>query len=356
MRNLRKQLACAGFRGALGLFCLMAMAAAVAGPVGSPLQRPALMVAQPERSYLLGIAEAGERLVAVGERGIILVSDDQGGHWRQVPSPVSVTLTTVRFADARQGYAVGHGGSVLTTRDGGQTWTLSLDGHRAAEVLLAAAQAKGDARGVAEAQRLVADGPDKPLLDVLVRDARHAFVVGAYGLALATDDAGEHWHAALSHADNPGGLHLNAVRASGERMVIVGEQGLVLLSDDAGKSFRNVETPYAGSFFTAELLPGNRLLVAGLRGNAWVSDDAGSTWTALPSPVDASITASTIDAAGAPLLASQAGLLLHEQGGRLVPVNRQPLAPVNNVLAARQGSLFVLGDQGVRRLSVGEMQ
>ena len=67
------------------------------------------------------------RIVAVGERGLVILSDDRGASWRQVPSPVSVTLTMVRFADEQHGVAVGHGGTVLTTDDAGTTWRLPSD-------------------------------------------------------------------------------------------------------------------------------------------------------------------------------------------------------------------------------------
>lgn len=337
--------------GALGL--LLAMSAG-AEPVGAPLQRPALNVLHGERTYLLGADEAGARLVAVGERGIIVLSDDQGASWRQVQTPVSVTLTTVRFADARNGYAVGHGGSVLVSQDAGEHWTLILEGQQAAQILLQAARDGGNARAIAEAERLVADGADKPFLDIQVSDAKHAIVVGAYGLALVTRDAGHSWQAALSPEDNPGGLHLNAVRADGQRVLIVGEQGLVLLSEDRGAHFRPLHTPYGGSFFTAELLPRGGLLVAGLRGTTLRSDDAGASWVPLAAPVEAAITASALDTNGEPLLASQAGLLLRVQGGHLQPLNRQPLPALNNLLPTREGKLFVLSEQGVRLFSAGD--
>src|SRR5882762_6618150 len=85
-----------------------------ATPVCDALQRPALAVREPQRAVLLSGAQAGTRVVAVGERGVVALSDDGGTTWRQAPCPVSVTLTMVRFADDRHGVAVGHGGTVLT--------------------------------------------------------------------------------------------------------------------------------------------------------------------------------------------------------------------------------------------------
>ncbi|HEY9108250.1 MAG TPA: YCF48-related protein, partial [Roseateles sp.] len=291
------------------LAAALAASSGMAAPVGDALDRPALAVQRPQAAVLLAGARAGSRIVVVGERGLIAVSDDGAASWSQVPSPASVTLTAVRFADARHGYAIGHGGVVLATVDGSAHWTRLLDGRRIAQLALQAAQAAGDPARLKEAQRLVADGADKPLLDLQVLDARRAVVVGAYGLALATEDGGTSWTPWMDRLDNPKGLHLNAIRRDGDTLLIAGEQGLALLSTDAGRSFRRLAVPYAGSFFTAEL-SGSDLVLAGLRGNVWRSADGGTSWRQLAVPVPASITASARAADGRLLLASQAGLVL----------------------------------------------
>ena len=77
-------------------------------------------------SLLLDLAVAGNRLVAVGERGHVLLSDDQGATWRQAKSvPTRVMLTAVFFVDAQYGWAVGHDETILNTADGGENWTRS---------------------------------------------------------------------------------------------------------------------------------------------------------------------------------------------------------------------------------------
>lgn len=336
--------------------CLCLTSAAQAETVGAALERPALATVNPAQGYLLGLAQAGQRLVAVGERGLILLSDDQGATWRQATSPVSVTLTAVRFADAEHGYAVGHGGSVLVSQDGGTSWTASLDGRRAAQTLLAAAQAQGNPRAIAEAKRLVEDGPDKPFLDLWLKGAQEAYVVGAYGLALRTADGGKSWQPWLQRSVNPGGLHLNAIRSRGQRVVIAGEQGLVLLSEDGGASFTPVETPYSGSFFTLELPADGSIVIAGLRGNALRSDDSGASWSPLASPVEASITASALQANGKPIFVNQAGMILREQDGRLLPSYRQLLPPLNNLLPTAHADIVLVSAEGVSVLKAGDVK
>lgn len=315
------------------------------------LNRPALVVRQPERAMLMGVAGAGTRLVAVGERGVVSLSDDDGQTWRQGRVPVSVTLTSVRFANDRLGMATGHGGVVLATADRGESWKAVLDGRRLAQVVLDRARALGGEAGIKEAERLVADGPDKPLLDLVVIDERRAWVVGAYGLALATADGGATWSSWSDRLDNPKAQHIYVVRKRGDTVLLAGEQGLLLLSLDGGQSFKRLDSPYRGSWFTAELIDDRSMLVAGLRGNTWRSVDGGATWTALPVPPGASVTASTVTTDGRLLLANQAGLVMAVQGERVIALHEKPVPSVAG-LNVMGGKIMTVGVQGARALQV----
>jgi photosystem II stability/assembly factor-like uncharacterized protein len=315
--------------------------------VGAALERPALTVRHPERAVLLGAARAGPRIVAVGERGIAVLSGDEGQHWEQARVPVSVTLTAVRFADQDHGFALGHGGTVLATGDGGRTWTRRLDGRQLAQVFLAEAKASGDAAALKSAERLVHDGPDKPLFDLLVTSDKHVLVVGAYGIALASEDGGATWSSWRARLDNPKELHLYAIRQRGERIVIAGEQGLVLQSLDGGRSFKRIATPYAGSYFTVEMPADSAIVAAGLRGNAWRSADLGANWSRVASPVPVSITASA-----GPLFVNQAGMVLGLSDGALKPLNRDALPPLNFVLPLDGARVLALSIQGALRVDL----
>jgi photosystem II stability/assembly factor-like uncharacterized protein len=320
--------------------------AAAPGAVTAAMQRPAVLSRTAAQSVLLGAAKAGKRIVAVGERGVVLVSDDNGQHWLQAAVPTSVTLTSVRFADARNGVAVGHAGVVLITADAGTSWQLVLDGRRIADLALAAAKAANDDAAIREAERLVADGADKPLLDVCLLGAGRVLVVGAYGLALASEDGGRTWAPWMQRIDNPKGMHLNTVRRQGDTILIGGERGLALLSTDGGASFRRLSVPYQGSFFTAEMSTSGGMVLAGLRGNAWRSTDGGASWSQLASPMPVTITASTERADGTLVFANQAGMLLTLRGQQLAPAQAKPMAPLNGLLEMGNGSLLALSVQG----------
>lgn len=328
---------------------LFAHTAAGASPVSHAADRPAVMVQRPAAAVLLGAASAGKRTVAVGERGVLIVSDDGGAQWRQVALPTSVTLTAVRFADARHGVAVGHGGTVLTTVDGGDTWTLRLDGQRLAQFALRDAQGKGDAARIREAERLVAEGADKPFLDVLVWDARRFLAVGAFGFAFMTEDGGANWHPWMDRLPNPKAMHLYVARRAGDTVLLAGEQGLLMRSTDNGASFASLPSPYQGSWFTGEIL-GHSIVLAGLRGNVWRSAD-GQQWDQITNPRTASITAS-LPSGNAVLLASQSGQVLRLQDRALTPLDTAPQAPLAGLVASGD-RLMGLGVAGIRPLDGG---
>src|SRR5512140_631249 len=96
-----------------GLF-LAAAALAQESPHG-PGPVPASSV---RKLLLLDGTRVGSRTVVVGDRGYILVTEDEGEHWRRVKSPDVPMLTTVRFLDAKTGWAVGHDSVILATADG----------------------------------------------------------------------------------------------------------------------------------------------------------------------------------------------------------------------------------------------
>ncbi|HSV70832.1 MAG TPA: YCF48-related protein [Methylibium sp.] len=313
---------------------------------------PALATPKASGAAILALARAGQRLVAVGERGIVLLSDDEGTTWRQAEVPVSVTLTGVQFVDARRGWAIGHLGVVLHTQDGGARWVRQLDGVRAAALALEAEQAAGVARGTAKS--LVDDGPDKPLLDLHFENERVGWVVGAYSLAFRTEDGGKSWQSVMGRLPNPKGLHLYVIRAVGDALYVAGEQGLLLRSMDQGRSFESLPSPSKGSYFGLVCGRQGALLLYGLRGRAFLSSDGAASWSEVDTGTRASLSAGLTLASGALLLASQAGeLLLSRDGGRsFKPIANGRALPVTALLQSGADKLVAGSLRGVRKLDL----
>ncbi|WP_075790906.1 WD40/YVTN/BNR-like repeat-containing protein [Massilia putida] len=337
-------------RAACLLGCMLTVLLAGSGPAeADTLSTPAKMSTRSSQSVLLAVARAGKRLVSVGERGVVLLSDDNGGSWKQAHVPVSVALTGVTFATAKKGWAVGHGGVVLHSVDGGMTWAKQLDGNQAAAAMLAAAEAGAkDAPSLSEAKRMVADGADKPFLDVYFADEQHGMIAGAYGLFFSTEDGGRSWIPRQGAIDNPRGKHLYRFHAGDRAWYLAGEQGALFRSQDRGHSWSALATPYNGTFFGVLEGANGELVAYGLRGNAWWSADQGANWTKSETGMPVTLTAG-VRAGGALLLADEAGHVLRStDGGRnFKPVPVAQAAPFTDAVIGADGALVLSGARGI---------
>ncbi len=339
----------------LSVAALASLSAATAPPA-DPLQLPAQTSRLASSSPLFAITQAGPRLVAVGQRGHILLSDDKGVTWQQAAVPVSVDLTAVHFPSPRRGWAVGHDGVILHSDDGGAHWALQLDGRQAAQRIVDAYTPRAGSGNteldavLAEAKRMLAQGPDLPWLDVWFDDDNRGFAVGAFNLVFSTRDGGATWQPASDRVDNPRGYHLYALRGgSGGQLYAAGELGLLLRLDRATQRFVAVPTPYKGTFFGVLALP-DLLLAYGLRGNAWRSLDGGRTWHKTETGIDTGLTGGTLLDDGRIALVSQGGQLLlsRDNAGHFAAVPGLQTSPAFGVVAAGSSSVALVGARGVR--------
>ncbi|RJG15607.1 glycosyl hydrolase [Massilia cavernae] len=320
----------------------------------SPLALPAAKSSLALRAPLNALAVAGKRLVAAGQRGHILYSDD-GKNWTQAEVPVSSDLTALYFPSAQQGWAVGHEGVILHTADGGATWTRQLDGKQAAALMSrhygkpANPDEPGARRLQQDAESFAAQGADKPFLDVWFEDDKRGFVIGAFNLILRTEDGGQSWTPWLNRVDNPKALHLYAIRPAGGTLFIAAEQGLVLKYDRAQGRFTSLELPYKGTLFGVTGTE-NMALVYGLRGNAWRSTDGGASWIKADTGVNAGIASGMVRADGSVVLASQAGQVLvsSDNGISFKRAKVTTAAPAFAMAETSNGAIALGGIGGVR--------
>ena len=205
-----------------------------------------------DRILFLDAVRIGNRIITVGERGKIFLSDDIGASWREVPAPATETLTAVYFIDAKHGWAVGHRGVALRTEDGGLTWqrgTLDMDF-------------------------------DNSMFDVWFRTPSDGLALSMFGQIFVTQDGGRSWQSRLAVSEEEAlDAHLYGITSlSDGTLFIAGEMGSLLHSQDDGESWEVLDSPYVGSYFGIIHGTDDRLIAFGLRGNAWRSDDHGKSW------------------------------------------------------------------------------
>lgn len=331
------------------LWLNVATAAGIPDVVNTPAMTTQLATTKP----LLSVAKADKRLVAVGQRGHIVYSDNQGESWQQAKVPVSSDLTAVYFPSANKGWAVGHDGVILMSADKGVTWQKQLDGWQLIEILKK--QIK-DLSGVAtqqdllaELERMIEQGADKPFLDVWFENDNTGFAVGAFGLIFHTKDGGTTWQSLIHQTQNPNFLHLYAVQGHKGDVFVAGEQGTLLKRSAGGGAFVALNSPYKGSFFG--LLSTSEVLLAyGLRGNLVRSTDAGTTWR----QVDTYIPSGLVDGAvldnGQLVLISQRGdvLLSKNQGVSFYRPTTNQRLPFTSVIPLSSQRVVITSLVGVK--------
>jgi photosystem II stability/assembly factor-like uncharacterized protein len=307
--------------GLLGAGATWAFGAGPGANLPDVLDTPSRLSGFAAKGATAAIAYRGNRLISVGPRGLILVSDDSAVTWQQVASPVSSDLVAVQFSDDTTAWAVGHDGVALRSGDAGATWQKMLDGRSVLKLLLTfyGDRAKtGDtvAHGVLqEIERSMEQSATPgvlpaPFLDVWFADTNEGYLVGAFGLVLKTVDGGKQWTPWIERLDNERRYHLYAVTGEGTQRYIAGEQGLLLKFDADSGRFIKVETPYNGSYFGVVASQG-RLIVYGLRGNVYIRTDGSVDWRQVDTGTDANIVAMPSLNHRRMLLVSQSGQVLN---------------------------------------------
>jgi len=287
--------------------------------LGAPMMAAPEEGATPSRlaakRLLLDAADAGSRLVAVGERGHVVLSDDRGASWRQARSvPTRKTLTGVSFVDERFGWAVGHDAVVIHTEDGGESWVLQ---HAAPEL-------------------------EAPLLSVWFESPSEGIAVGAFGMRFETSDGGRTWRRADDGSED---RHLNDVFVAA---------GVGFAAAEAGSAYRSTDgvwtrlaLPYAGSLWGGLALDDGAILIFGMGGHVFRSEDLGLHWSEVHTGTDQSLIGAAQLGGGRVHLVGLGGTLLSSSdGGRTFRSTTRPHRRALTAVTAGAEGLVLFGEGG----------
>jgi photosystem II stability/assembly factor-like uncharacterized protein len=286
--------------------------------------QPAEITTAATKAMMLSSVRAGKRIIAVGDHGIVLLSDTDGADFRQAKSvPVRSTLTAVHFTDEKTGWAVGHWGTVLRTDDGGESWKIQ----------------RADT------------SVDQPLFSVYFRDKDNGWAVGLWSLMISTRDGGRTW-VPVRLPPPPGGKKAdrNLLKILANRMgalFIAAEQGMVLRSYD-GENWTYIHTGYKGTFWTGIVLNNGTILVGGLRGTIYRSTDDGRSWRESKTDSNSSIT-DFAEAGGKVLAVGLDGVTLEsaDGGASFRGTQREDRLPFTAIAVASNGRIVRFSKQGV---------
>jgi len=269
----------------------------------------------------------GERLIAVGERGHILLSDDRGQSWQQKQVPTEALLTKLFFIDENTGWAVGHEQTILKTTSAGDSWELLHS----------------------------ADNLDQPaLFEIWFRDESYGIAIGSYGLYLSTNDGGESWeevYQATLEDEEIGFPHFYslAMDEKSGHLFMAGELGFLAKSEDDGESWQKLDSPYDGSFFNIMTLSNGNVLAMGLRGHLFLSKDSGLSWSETDTQTISVLQESLLLPDGRILIVGADGtqLISEDKGETVTLIQRSDRVHLASAVPLTEKEILLVGINGV---------
>ena len=309
----------------IGAAALVAFASALAfAPRTPPPLAPTTIGV--ERTHFNAITLNGDRLLTAGAMGEILYSDDKGAHWSpaKLNQDRQALIVSMAFApDKKLGFAVGHEGWILRTKDGGSSWE---------EV--AFSKENGE-----------------PLMSIARLPSGDWITVGAFGRALESKDGGQTWQALALPAEVED-KHLNRIVSAADQQhwLIVGERGLVIKSDDAGATWQIEPAFYNGSFYNAMPTKEGGWLIYGMRGNIFLQATAGAPWTKSEVAAPVSFFGHAQEQDGTIVLVGQGSMLgISKDGGKSFTLERaKGRATLTDIVLTGAAQGWISSDAGLQ--------
>ena len=186
--------------------------------------------------------------ILVGDRGMILRSQDRGSTWNEISTESIVPLFSVTFSGSQKGWISGLNGLILHSGDRGLNWSKQQTNC------------------------------EKHLFAIDFLNDQIGCAVGDWGTILVTQDGGHTWE----DVSLPDDIILYDIKFSDEREGqgwIVGEMGHIFKTLDYGSTWEEVSTtqPLGATLFCLDVKE-SLIYCAGLEGKVVFSKDGGQNW------------------------------------------------------------------------------
>ncbi|MBN1674114.1 MAG: fibronectin type III domain-containing protein [Kiritimatiellae bacterium] len=169
--------------------------------------------------------------------------------WEALDSGVTNGLEEIRFVDATTGWAVGHGGKIIKTTDGGDTWVQQDSGH-----------------------------PDAELISLHFVNSTTGWVVGYDGLLLHTTNAGANW----ATVDMGTSAHFQSVWFINETTGwLFGNGGTIRKTTNGGDSWFSQTSPVSTALLCGRFVDANVGYISCYNGKVLKTTNGGNNWTTL---------------------------------------------------------------------------
>ncbi len=300
-----------------GVAMALAITSVLPAHAGEPVA--SAIVIKAEKSVLFDLVRFDSKLVAVGERGLVMQSADEGKSWTGALSPTNRTLNSIVYLGNKTAVAAGHGGTLLRTEDDGATW---------------------------KQVKIAEIGSDSILGLTALSDGR-VIACGAFGMYLESTDKGKTWtrKTAVKEGFERHISHITEIGAG--KLFLVGETGTMALSSDGGATWKELKSPYEGdgSFFGALPMSDGALLIYGMRGHVYRSTDGGTSWTQIPIASTINFNGGSVAADGKVVLVGNGGLVAtsNDNGQTFTLQYTKEGQPLGQALYTKDGALVYVG-------------
>jgi photosystem II stability/assembly factor-like uncharacterized protein len=250
-----------------------------------------------------GLDFQGQHGLAVGTGGSMIATDDGGANWRAVAQSatqlslfdVSIgrdrTLVAAQMGTVLVGTAAGEWRAVKTPTD---MRLLAIDQNNQG-LVIAVGQFGTILRSRDGGMTWMSVAPpwgtftehdfEPQLYDVIVDERGRVTVVGEFGLILQSDDQGDDWRLvwqAQPSAEDVPAPALWALTIGDEGTgYSVGQEGLIVKTEDGGRSWHALASGTDASLQSVYVEPSGRVLAIGIR-ELVESRDGGATWQHIP--------------------------------------------------------------------------
>ena len=307
-------------------------------------------------------------MILIGSIACLGCSQDASQiEWKRINSGTDAHLYGIHFVDAKLGWAVGTDSVVLSSKDGGKTWsgldarsitkdtfftkvsfTTPNNGWLVGIGKVYYTGSGGNSWNVQHQLRPV--GMRSPgILDIYFVDTTEGWAVGGIGTGgistiLYTENGGTKWEKVV----NPSDKHLWGVYfVDSEHGWVVGEEGEILHTRDGGKQWvrqnSNAEQPLFAVHF-ADLMHG---WIVGTNGLILHTADGGQTWGKQQNPTKQSLRDVAFQNEKEGWAVGEEGLILHTTDGGTT-WNQYASPTTNNLqdIFLLKNSGWIVGEKG----------
>ena len=250
---------------------------------------------------------------AVGGGGTVRHTSNGGAKWTAQTSGTTQTLNGIAFVDADHGWIVGGGGTILRTTNGGASWS---------------------------AQK---SGTTQALNGVAFADAANGWAVGNRGTILHTTNGGAQWTAQTSGTR---WTLYGVACANGDTCWAVGAKGTVRRSVDAGATWAGQAAGTKATLYAVAFVDSSNGWLAGSGGTLRTTTTGGGTWTARSAGGGSTLYALTRPDASRGWVAGASGAIRVTADGSGWSVQASGTTQTLRGLAARGARAWAVGGGG----------